>query len=198
MTTTLLPSAGGFAEADVPQEIDGIQHPVEIASRNGEDDALVRPDGDEDGVVVAAKLLERDVPADLHAELEFDADLFQQGVLPVDDLPGKPVFRNPDPQHPPDRAEALEDGDPVALPPQVQGRLGAGGACPDDGDALGLLRRDGQVPEFLGVAAVRHEPFQGGNGERISSSRRACTCPRRDGRRSVPAWRAGKASRGRA
>ena len=155
-------------QADIPQEIDRIQNAFEIASRYREDDALVAADGDEHGVIIPLKLFERDVPADLHAEPEFDADLFQQGVLPVDDLPGEPVFGDPDTQHPPDLLEAIEDGDPVALPPQIQGRLGAGGACPDDGDALGLLRRDGQVPELLGVAAVRHEPLQGGNRERVS------------------------------
>ena len=163
----LVAKLGRVSQAGIAEKVYGVEDPIQILPRNGHDEALVHSHSDQNHVVVALQRFEGDIPSYLHAEFELDADLLQKGVLAIDDRPRKAVFGNADPHHAPDHAETVEDGDPVALAPQVEGRLGAGRPRTDDGDALGFLRCHGQVPEFLVITTVRHEPLEGGHRQRM-------------------------------
>jgi hypothetical protein len=165
------------AQVRVEQEVDAVDHSVQVFPRQVELSTLVRADGQERGTeALAAKIAEREVATQPLMDPQLDAQAENRADFQIDQLPREPVLGDAETQHAPRHGLGFEDRDGVSVQRQVVRRGEAGRAGPDHRHAIvGMpdaalavdLPEHVQVDHALDAESFRGEALEGANRHRL-------------------------------
>ena len=136
MTVTLLPDVDLAVALEVAEEVDGRDDPGSVLAGAAHGVGAEGAQGEEDGVVLGAQVVQLDVDAEAHAGLQLDAHAPEDVELVVDDVARQAVAGDAVAEHAPGMRHGLEDRDGVPFEARVEGGGEAGGPAADDRDAL--------------------------------------------------------------
>ncbi len=157
------------ALVDVDQELDRLEHPVRLVTRDVEPAPQGGPEGQHHAVMALAEFFEGDIPAEAGVHLHLDAEGEDRIDLRLNQGPVEAVLGDAEDHHPAEDPGGLVDRHLIAPQPQVVSGGQAGRSAADDPDrllALGAIRGGHRAliarlrPVLLG-----DETLQGPNGD---------------------------------
>ena len=164
----MLPDPLRLAEVRALQEVDAVDHPVELLARDVHCDRVHAAGRNDDRIVPIAELLERDVAADLDVVVELHAVLRDPVDVELDDVAWQPEGRHADEGRAAAGRERVVDVDLVPPAPELLGGGESGGPRADHGHAAAAGRRDDDVVRHVvAVVPVDQEALHRADRERL-------------------------------
>ena len=164
----VLPDPLRLPEVRPLQEVDAVDHPVELLARDVHRDGVHAAGRRDDRVVAIAKLLEGDVAADLDVVVELHAVLGDPVDVELDDVARQPEGRDADQRRAPAGRERVVDMHLVTPPGELLGGGQAGGPGADHRHAATAGRSDDDVVRHVvAVVPVDQEALHRADRERL-------------------------------
>ncbi len=155
-------------EVGALEEVDAVDHPVELFARHVHRDRVHAAGGDDDRVVALAQLVHGDVAADLDVVVELHPVLGDPVHVELDDVSRQPEGRDTDEGRAAARRERVVDVDLVAPAAELLCRGQSCRSGTDDGNAAPRRRRDDDVVRHVvAVVPVDEEALHRADGQRL-------------------------------